>query len=509
MKFVALILTLLAPAVAMAETHRIAVLVGSNAGNGDLPPLRWAETDAGKLARTLLDVGQISPGDLFLLQGRQLAEIEKTLALAQARIAEAHRSPDSRVLLIFFFSGHSDGEALEVGAERLSFARLHKLLADSGAEVRVSIIDACRSGAAIQEKGGKPAPGFAIRLADDLAATGEAILTSSAADEVALESKEVMGSYFTHHLVSGLRGAADVSGDGQVTLAEAYRYAYDHTLSATAATLNGAQHPTYDLKLSGQGELVLSSFARGGSSLELPAGFDRALVTDLARDQVVAELAGGSARRLALSAGQYGVRAFRSGAALGGRFTLAAGQARAIGWDELKPLEVPKVARKGPEPEVERSSATAEPVLLTLLGGAGSGVGFEVGPSFRIAAQLLGPLELSLAGTTGSGAGANGSFEENSLQARAGLGWERAGSRLALRVEGELGMGYLWQTFQGKRAGGSLSAMLAPRLGLRLRLAGPFFVAAEAETAIAVAKVDGSLAPFLLPSALVGLGMRL
>jgi uncharacterized caspase-like protein len=57
-------------------------------------------------------------------------------------------------------------------------------------------------------------------------ASGEVVITSSSADELSQESDEVGGSYFTHYLLSGLRGAADTSGDGEVTLDEAYRYVY-------------------------------------------------------------------------------------------------------------------------------------------------------------------------------------------------------------------------------------------------------------------------------------------
>ena len=54
------------------------------------------------------------------------------------------------------------------------------------------------------------------------------MITSSAAREAALESAEIEASFFSHHLISGLRGAADTSGDGLVTLAEAYQYAFTH-----------------------------------------------------------------------------------------------------------------------------------------------------------------------------------------------------------------------------------------------------------------------------------------
>ena len=79
-----------------------------------------------------------------------------------------------------------------------------------------------------------------------------------------------MGSYFTHNLISGMRGAADSSGDKLVTLAEAYKYAYDRTVVSTAMLPVGAQHPNYDFRLSGQGELVLSSLLKPSSVLVLP-----------------------------------------------------------------------------------------------------------------------------------------------------------------------------------------------------------------------------------------------
>ena len=90
-------------------------------------------------------------------------------------------------------------------------------------------------------------------------------------------------------LVSGLRGAADVSGDGRITLAEAYRYAFDHTVADTAS-IGSRQHPGYNYRMAGQGELVLTEVTQPSASLELPEGFERALVILIRRDQVLAEV---------------------------------------------------------------------------------------------------------------------------------------------------------------------------------------------------------------------------
>ena len=56
------------------------------------------------------------------------------------------------------------------------------------------------------------------------------------AGEDAQESDDIKGSFFTHHLVSALRGAADEDMDGRVVLEEAYRYTYNETLRASNRT---------------------------------------------------------------------------------------------------------------------------------------------------------------------------------------------------------------------------------------------------------------------------------
>lgn len=342
-----LVVLLLAPLAGRAETRRIAIVVGNNAGAGDMQPLRYAESDAGKMARVLVELGEVNPDDVMLLQGRRPFDLERAVTEAKDRVSFFKRAPDVRTVLLFFFSGHSDGESIEMSGEKLAYVRLKTLLLGTGADVRVTIIDACRSGGGIREKGGRPAEPFSIRLADTLQATGEAFITSSAADEAALESTEVMGSFFTHNLISGLRGAADTSGDKLVTLGEAYRYAYDHTVAATAALPVGAQHPNYDYKLSGQGELVLSSLLKPSALLVLPEA-DRSLVTDLARDQVVVEVPAGQVREVALPPGQYGLRVFRGGQGFGGRVTLAEGSRHVVAMEELAPVSSAViVARKG------------------------------------------------------------------------------------------------------------------------------------------------------------------
>ena len=120
-------------------------------------------------------------------------------------------------------------------------------------------------------KGARKGPAFEI-AADGMHETqGLVLLTSSSADEDSQESDALAGSYFSHHFASGLRGGADRSGDRVVTLSEAYEYAYARTVAETAETAAGAQHPTFDYDLKGNGNLVLSELGLGREGLYVPA----------------------------------------------------------------------------------------------------------------------------------------------------------------------------------------------------------------------------------------------
>src|SRR5438105_103968 len=132
-------MSMLIAVAASAQTRRFAVVVGSNAGSAELPPLRYAETDAGKFARVLVEVGEVAEGDLLLLQGRERADLDHAFRLARSRLMQWATDPSVRTVLLFYFSGHSDGESVMIGPELVSYARLRALLEGTGADVRVAV----------------------------------------------------------------------------------------------------------------------------------------------------------------------------------------------------------------------------------------------------------------------------------------------------------------------------------------------------------------------------------
>ena len=179
--------------------------------------------------------------------------------------ARASGANAPRTEVVVYYSGHADEKGLLLGEDRYSYRSLRDRLDQIPADVRIAVLDACASGAFTRVKGGKRRAPFLI---DEATSTrGHAFLTSSAATEVAQESDRIRASYFTHYLVSGLRGAADSSGDGRITLNEAYQFAFSETLGRTVDSKGGAQHPSYDINMSGTGDVVMTDVRQLSATL--------------------------------------------------------------------------------------------------------------------------------------------------------------------------------------------------------------------------------------------------
>ena len=332
---------------AAAEIERFAVLIGNNTGQGDEPDLRYAESDAERMSEVLLDLGGFRGENVVLLRGRGSPDARRALADLERRIAAAAGD----ALLLVYYSGHADATALHLGGDRLVLDELERLVRGSAARVRLLLVDSCRSGALTRRKGGQLTRGFSIDLDEVLAAQGVIVLTSSSATEDAQESDELRGSFFTHYLVSGLMGAADLGADGVVTLAEAYRYAYESTLRASSRTIAGVQHATFHYDLSGQGELPLTRL--GGlpgqrAWIRFPRERSYLLLRDDAAGAVVAEVGLRDARRrISVRPGRYFVRGRGRDHLLEGTVRVAAGEERAVVDAELRRIAFARLVRKG------------------------------------------------------------------------------------------------------------------------------------------------------------------
>ncbi|MBN8230444.1 caspase family protein [Corallococcus macrosporus] len=311
-----------------AETgavRRLALFVGVNDGGPERVRLRYAETDAKAFALVLAELGGVLPQDRVLLmdvdRAGVLAGFDRVRKLAEGVRASGAR----RVEVLLYYSGHSDDEGLLLKGQRLDYGELRRSLEGLPADVRIAVLDSCASGAFARKKGGVARPAFLVD--SGIQVKGHAILTSSSADEASQESDRLGGSFFTHHLLSGLRGAADVTHDGRVTLTEAYQFAFHETLARTERTQGGAQHPNYDIELAGTGDLVMTDLRATTAGLVLTEPLEGRLYVRDAVGTLVVEVqkVSGRATELGLAPGAYRARREWDGGVSEAAFTLKEG----------------------------------------------------------------------------------------------------------------------------------------------------------------------------------------
>lgn len=311
-------------AAAWGAPLKLAIVYGHNGGSAARAPLKFAEADAARVAATLTEVGGVAPGDLKLLTGRPLAELEAALAWAKGRAA-AH----PQTSLVVYLSSHADAaKGLLPGGEALAWPKLKALVAATGAKARVTIVDGCQA-SGLLETGAREAPTFTIEAEDELTVKGDAFITSSASDEPSLEAGQFQGSVFTQHLLAALRGAGDRSGDGRVSLEEAYRFAFERTTEGQSG-----QHPGFATRLSGYGELILSTPGKGAGLL-LPDGVASVAVKDAESGKPLVSARRPEARRLAVPPGAWLVQVEQSAGLREGRVSVAAGSFTSVEVDRL------------------------------------------------------------------------------------------------------------------------------------------------------------------------------
>ena len=297
--------------VARADTGiaTYAIVVGSNAGGPGQADLRYAEDDARKVAQVLTELGGYAPAQVDVVVHPTPDQLRERLAELEAHVA-ADAAAGRQARVFFYYSGHARAQAIDLGNGDLPLTELRERLFKLPATLTVVVLDACQSGAFSRVKGAAPAADFSFSSRQHLDAAGIAVLASSSGSELSQESEQLHGSYFTHNLLVGLRGAGDANGDGQVTIDEAYRYAYNQTLLATAETAVGGQHVTFEADLKGHGEVPLSFPRAASAAIVLPVAMQgKALVSDHHAHSVVAEIykAKGAPVRIALAPGEYDV----------------------------------------------------------------------------------------------------------------------------------------------------------------------------------------------------------
>jgi Caspase domain len=330
-----------------AVPNTYALLIGQNPGGEGQDALRYAERDAQRMAEVLRELGRFPASQTQVLLGPDKHALLGALTGIGSQLQQA-RARGEQAQLVFYYSGHARADAIQLGAEQLALSELRERLLGLPTTLTLIVLDACQSGAFSRVKGAVPAAEFSHNSVTRLQTSGVAVMASSTGSELSQESELLRGSYFTHHLVVALRGAGDGNRDGVVSLAEAYRYAYEHTLSATARTAVGGQHVTLETALTGQGEVPITYPAQAAAQLELPGELAADVLIERSAS-VIAELhkVHGAALRLALPAGGYVVVLRRSGALSECSVALQDGQATRLVAATCKPVSTAQARAKG------------------------------------------------------------------------------------------------------------------------------------------------------------------
>lgn len=289
------------------QINRYVLAVSANYGGEGRPTLRYAASDARSFVNVLKEMGGVQAGNIVEVKEPSVAAFQQKIDELDKKIAK-NKSAGGRDEVLVYYSGHADEKGLRLGKETFAWKALRTKIDSLHADVKIAVIDACGSGAITRAKGGVAVPAFMVDKSSDM--KGYAFITSSTQDESSQESDKLKGSFFTHSLVSGLRGAGDISGDGKVTLSEAYQFAFNETLQKTEATMGGAQHPSRDMNLAGTGDVVMTDLRSMNAGLDIGEDVEGRLFIRDERGELVAELYKKAGRpiNLGLAAGKYSVR---------------------------------------------------------------------------------------------------------------------------------------------------------------------------------------------------------
>lgn len=240
-----------------------AVIIGvSEYTHSDIPTLKYAHQDA-KAFRDFLKspAGGNVPDDHITLILNKDATSANILGKMNKLLKRAFKND----MVILYFAQHGtpdpdgsdiyflpyDGDPNNLIGTAISHTRITKITRNIQAGKVIYFIDACHAGgigAAFALRGGGSEAINQMGLKIAQAKNGVAVFSASTAQQFSREDEKWGGGHgvFTHYLLEGLKGKADLNSDKVITVREAFDYLYRRVGEAT----EGNQYPeltgTYD-----------------------------------------------------------------------------------------------------------------------------------------------------------------------------------------------------------------------------------------------------------------------
>ena len=155
-------------------------------------------------------------------------------------------------LVILYFSGHGlKGSFLPIDFDgfnnKLKHDEINALFDQSKAKYKLCIADACHSGSLMAMRGGNVESALETyykTLAQ--AQAGTALIMSSKSEETSLESSGLRQGVFSHFLIRGLKGEADMNANKIVSVNELYDYISKNVKSYTGMRQSPVIKGEYD-----------------------------------------------------------------------------------------------------------------------------------------------------------------------------------------------------------------------------------------------------------------------
>lgn len=227
-----------------------AVVIGV-ASYSHMPVLRYTDDDAYRMFAFLK-----SPegGALSDDQIRILIDEDATKENITNTMNEVFSKAGPSDLVMLYFSGHGlKGSFLPIDFDgynnKIYHEEINEILENSPAKYKLCIADACHSGSLFAMKGAveNALNNYYKTLAQ--AESGTALIMSSKSDETSLESSGLRQGVFSHFLIRGLKGEADVDGNQVVSVQELYNFIGENVRTYTGMRQSPVIKGDYDEKM--------------------------------------------------------------------------------------------------------------------------------------------------------------------------------------------------------------------------------------------------------------------
>jgi hypothetical protein len=217
------------------EGGKLWVILVGVASYTTMPSLKYTDDDAFRLhSHFKSPAGGALPDSQISI----LIDEEATKANIMRTLSDFGAKAGKNDMLMFFFSGHGiSGSFLPHDYDGASQVLKHQdiltILEKSNAKSKVVIADACHSGSFAAKGATYESTLNSLYSAFNNSRGGTLLLLSSKAGEVSVESNGFRQGVFSHYLMTGLKGEANIDYDDVITVEEIYNYVYTNVRKFT------------------------------------------------------------------------------------------------------------------------------------------------------------------------------------------------------------------------------------------------------------------------------------